>query len=248
MSDQSVFSRISHWFKPASARPSDASQLPLEEGCATLSGPESERPQTIAVTTFLKPWSKRDSALVQLQDGVSTLNDLMTSIKANLDRQAERQDELLRVLEHLPEALRAIPENARVQAETLRAVGEQLQRHNGHYHRLGDVLEKVCDAGIDQRKLLDALHERVDTISQHDRALVDHMRSVSAAMAGVSQNTQTSAQVLDQLKNNARGRDLDLQLVLQRQGARFTLMLSVAILLSLAALAAVCLIGWKPLG
>lgn len=247
----SVFSRISHWFKPAqtSGESTATAELPLENEQATLTQTqtEDERAQNVTVTTFLKPWAKREAALMQLQDGFNTLNDLMTSVKANLDRQSERQDELLRVLHHLPEALRAIPENSRAQTETLKVVGEQLQRHNVHYHRLADVLEKVSDSSADQKKILTALHERVDTISHHDQSLADNMRSVSSAMEGVSQNTQTSAQVLDQLKNNTRTRDVELQLILHRQGVRFTAMLSIAIFLSVAALTAACLIAWKLL-
>jgi methyl-accepting chemotaxis protein len=246
MTEQSVLSRISHWFKPNSRN--DNPMLPLENERATRAESDSERSQTLPVTTFLKPWAKRDAALIQLQEGFSNLNELVTCVKENLERQAQRQDDLLRLLEHLPAALRAIPENSRTQAETLKVVGEQLQRHNVHYHRLADVLEKVSDSASDQKKILDALHDRVDTISQHDQSLADNMRSVSSAMEGVSQNTQTSAHVLDQLKNNTRNRDVELQWLLQRQGTRFTAMLAVAIFLSVAALAAVCLIGWKLLG
>jgi len=71
MTDQSVFSRISHWFKPAD--PLDAAPaLPLAN-------------ETIPVTTYLKPWAKRDAALTQLQQGFVALTDLMSAVKANLD-------------------------------------------------------------------------------------------------------------------------------------------------------------------
>lgn len=241
MSDPSMFSRISHWLKPAS-RPG-ASDLPLEQDTSTLT--EGDSSQAVAVTTFLKPWARREATLAQLQEGFDTLNTLVAAVRDNLDRQAERHDELLRVLRHLPDALRAIPETARTQAETLKVVGEQLQRHNGQYHRLAEVLEKVSESGAGQRKLLDVLSDRVETISQHDRSMVDHMRSVSTAMHGVSQNTQASAEVLDQLKENARTRDVELQVLLHRQGVRFTIMLSAAIVLSLSALAAVGVLGWR---
>lgn len=243
MSDPSMFSRISHWLKPSSRA---AGELPLEHEASTLTDPAAGDPgQPVSVTTFLKPWAKREATLAQLQEGFASLNDLVAAVRDNLDRQAERHDELLRVLRHLPDALRAIPESARTQAETLKVVGEQLQRHNGQYHRLAEVLEKVSESGAGQRKLLDVLSDRVETISQHDRSMVDHMRSVSAAMQGVSQNTQTSAQVLDQLKDNARTRDVELQVMLHRQGVRFTIMLSAAIALSLGALAAVGVLGWR---
>jgi len=232
MTDQSVFSRISHWFKPSA--PIDASTLPLEN-------------ETIPVTTYLKPWAKRDAALTQLQEGFVALTDLMSAVKANLDRQSQRHDELLRILQHLPEALRAIPENARTQSETLKVVGEQLQRHNLHYHRIADVLEKVSGAAADQKQVLDALNDRVETISRHDQSLADNMRFVSSAMEGVSQNTQTSAQVLDQLNANSRQRDLELQSLLHRQSNRVTVMLGVALLLSLAACTTAALLAWKLL-
>ena len=244
MSDPSVFSRISHWLNPSSrgAAPGD---LPLERDAIVDAPPTTDPTHPVQVTTFLKPWAKREATLAQLQEGFNTLNDLVASVKDNLDRQAERHDELLRVLRHLPDALRAIPETARTQSETLKVVGEQLQRHNGQYHRLAEVLEKVSESGAGQKKLLDVLADRVDTISQHDRALADHMRTASAAMEGVSQNTQASAQVLDQLKENARTRDVELHTLLHRQGVRFTIMLSAAIVLSLGALGAVAFLGWK---
>src|SRR5436190_1855943 len=197
MLEQSVFSRISNWLRPLPRGPR-MMELPLENERGTMNETGTQASHALPVATFLKPWAKRDQALVQLQEGFNTLNDLMTSVKENLDRQGQRQDDLLRLLHNLPEALRAIPENARMQSETLKVVGEQLQRHNVHYHRLADVLEKVSDSASDQKKVLDALHDRVATISQHDQSMADNMRSVSSAMQGVSQNTQTSARVLDQ--------------------------------------------------
>lgn len=242
MNNSTVFSRISGWFKPGSD--DGAVELPLENERATLTQTAGQQ-ETVSVTTFLKPWAKRDAALVQLQDGFTALTALMGAVKENLDRQAQRQDELLQVLQHLPAALRAIPENSRMQTETLRAVGEQLQRHNVHYHRLADVLEKVSDSASDQRTILEALHERVDTISQHDRSMADNMRSVSSAMQGVSQNTQASAQVLDQMKTDMGARDHEMKLRMRRHNLRITTMIAVAMVLSLSAIAAVGLIAWK---
>jgi prefoldin subunit 5 len=232
MTDQSVFSRISHWFKPAA--PADSTALPLQN-------------ETISVTTYLKPWAKRDAALTQLQEGFVALTDLLSAVKVNLDSQSQRHDQLLRILQHLPEALRAIPENARTQTETLKVVGEQLQRHNLHYHRIADVLETVSGAAADQKQVLDALNDRVETISRHDQSLADNMRFVSSAMEGVSQNAQTSAQVLDQLNTTSRQRDLDLQSLLHRQSNRVTVMLGVALLLSVAACTSAALLAWKLL-
>jgi len=87
----------------------------------------------------------------------------------------------------------------------------------------------------------------VEAISRHDQSLADNMRFVSNAMEGVSQNTQASAQVLDQLNATARQRDLDLQSLLHRQSNRVTVMLGIALLLSIAACSTATLLAWKLL-
>ncbi|MGC4031419.1 MAG: hypothetical protein QM754_06730 [Tepidisphaeraceae bacterium] len=50
--------------------------------------------------------------------------------------------------------------------------------------------------------------------------------------------------MLESLRNNMSARDNDLQAVLTKQATRFTVMLSVAIFLSIAALVAVAVIGY----
>ena len=57
-------------------------------------------------------------------------------------------------------------------------------------------------------------------------------------------NSQTSAQVLSQMRDNLDARDGQIERVLHRQGVRFTTMLAVAIFLSIAALAAVGVLGF----
>ena len=51
--------------------------------------------------TFLRPWARRDQAIADVRNGVNALADLMHSIRDNLERQNQRQDELLQHLSHL---------------------------------------------------------------------------------------------------------------------------------------------------
>ena len=63
-------------------------------------------------------------------------------------------------------------------------------------------------------------------------------------MQSVTKNSHTSAQVLEQLRDNINKRDGELERIMQRQGTRFTTLLAVAIFLSIAALVAVSIIGY----
>ena len=63
-------------------------------------------------------------------------------------------------------------------------------------------------------------------------------------MQTVTQNTSTSTQVLEQMRDNIDSRDGQLERILHKQNVRFTTMLAVAIFLSIAALVAVRVIGY----
>ena len=57
-------------------------------------------------------------------------------------------------------------------------------------------------------------------------------------------HSETSAMVLKQMREDTTTRNGELERILQRQGSKFTTMLAVAIFLSIAALAAVGVIGY----
>jgi len=60
----------------------------------------------------------------------------------------------------------------------------------------------------------------------------------------VSRSSQTSAQVLEQMRDNTNSREGELQRLLHKQGVRYTTMLAVSIFLAIAALVAVCVMGY----
>jgi uncharacterized phage infection (PIP) family protein YhgE len=222
------FSRLGSWF-----RRNQNNDLPLSDS------------QTIEPrSTFLRPWNKYGPAIHQLQEGFTTLTDLMSAIRENLDRQSKRQDELATYLAHLPEALRALPENSRMHGETLRAIHQQLENQNTQQEKLAEILEKLGTSGGEQRETLDEIRDRVESLRQTDEAISSNMSNLGAALQSVSHNSATGAQVLDQMRQQIGDRDGQLERILQRQGTRFTTMLSIAIFLSIAALVAVGVVGY----
>jgi chromosome segregation ATPase len=227
---ESMLSRIGRWFRGA---PHD--QLPLERDREIV--PTEQ-------TSVFRPWARRDAAITNLQNGFGTLTELMTTIRDALQKQSQRQDELLQCLSHLPEALDAIPESQRVQAETLKTLCQQIQQQGTQQSRLTEILDKVSEAEQSQSRNLDALHERVDRLDEHGEAISSNLRSVGSAMQTVSHNSDSSAQVLRQMRDNLSTRDGELERILHRQNTRFTTLLAIAIFLSIAALAAVGTVGY----
>lgn len=229
-----LVTKIGNWFRRG-VRPDNGDML---------DGDQNGLSRTEGRGSSLKPWAKRDQAIVNLQEGFSTLTDLMSAIKDNLNEQGRRQDELLKYMAHLPEAIQAIPESNRMQGETLRAIHARLEHSNEQQGMIAEILNRVSESGAEQKKSVEEMRERVETFAEHDRKIADNLSSVGTAMQSVSRNSQSSAQVLEQLRDNINSRDGQLERVLHKQAMRFTTMLAVAIFLSIAALAAVAIVGY----
>jgi len=254
-----ILSRIGNWFRRSRTEGTDApadndNGHPadvFDPGLGSAAGgpgngggnnllPTGQEPRS----TFLRPWAKRDAAIEQLQSGVGALAELMTGIRENLERTAKRQDELVQYLSHLPGALQQLPESARVQGEALKAIQIRMERQSEEQGRLADVLERMTQADQVHGRTLDALQERVDTLNEHDKAIAENLNGVGAAMKSLSQHTENSAMVLKQMREDTSSRGGELERILHRQGNRFTTLLTIAIVLSISALAAVGIVGY----
>jgi chromosome segregation ATPase len=198
--------------------------------------------------SFLRPWKRRDAAIANLQQGFDALTGLMGAIRDHLERQEQRQDSLLATLHQLPQALESIPENSRVQSETLRAIRQQIEYNSAQQEKLAEILRDMGQTDGQHKESIQELRQRMEALQQHDQAIADNLSSVGSAMQSVSRNSQSSAEILQQIRGSQAQRDGQIEQLIERQRARFTAMLAVAMFLAIAALAAVSMMGywiWK---
>jgi hypothetical protein len=255
---QKFMSRIGNWFRKSPMSPDETPINGEDGGPPMLAGGDEdpdddqnqEEVQHDAATeaeprmTFLRPWAKRENTMDNLQRGIGALSDLLVSLRDNMEKQSQRQDELLGHLAILPEVLRAIPQASQAQSEALIAIQGQIERQTEQQSKLGDVLERLSNADDSQGRTLQALQETVVSLNDHDQAISHNLQSLGVALESMSGNTQTSATVLEQLRDNTARRDGDLERVIKRQNTRFTTLLTIAIVLSIAALTAVSAFGY----
>jgi len=256
------FSRLGEWFKGGSSgaattaenRTDDlvADPLPLEgqlHDAVVDAQPETDHthpggsPVAIRSTLF-RPWAKRDAAIENLQQGVGALSDLMVSIRDNLDRSSERQDQLLNCLSHLPEVLQQLPESARTQAEALKAIQRRMELQGDEQTKLADILDRMTQADQVNGRTLDALSERVGAVSDHDEKIVENLWSVGTTLELVGRNSEATGAVLQQLRETQVGRTGDIEKLLAKQSTRFSTLLVISILMSVAAISSVATVAY----
>ncbi|HEX8339506.1 MAG TPA: hypothetical protein VF624_01225 [Tepidisphaeraceae bacterium] len=233
MTEQTLMSRMRSWFKRTS--PEDADHV--HEG-------QLMRRENEPRNSLFHPFAKRDAALQSLQSGFVTLTDLMVGIREGLERQSTRSDELLSHLAKLPQVLEQLPESSRVHSETLKALHEELSSQHASQQRLTEILDHVSKSSVSQKETLEGVQDRIDRMRQTDEQIADNLTAVGTTMQELGRNTSAGAHILENMRDNITARDTELQNVLARQGTRFTVMLSIAIFLSIAALVAVAVIGY----
>lgn len=200
---------------------------------------ESAGTDLVPGDSSMRPLNKRDQAIANLQEGFNTLTGLMSTIKDNLKDQNRRQDELLKYLSVLPKAIEGIPETNRLQVESLKAISARLEQQTTQQNLIGEILGKLADNDAQQRTAVEDVRTRVENVAEQNKNIAENLSSVGSAMQTVSKNSSTSAQVLEQVRDSIEKRDGQLERMMHKQAQRFTWLLSVAILLAVAALVAV---------
>src|SRR5207244_12413938 len=121
-----------------------------------------------------RPGAQRDAAIQHLQEGFTTLTDLMGAIRDNLEQQNRRQDELLGALQQLPQVLQSIPESNRMHGETLSAIRQQIEGQGAQSERLGEILGKIGQTTGEQKEMVDDLRGRVEELRTTDTSIADY--------------------------------------------------------------------------
>lgn len=197
--------------------------------------------------SIFRPWAKRDQALQNLSESFVSLTRLMSAIRESLERQHDRQDELIRLLGQLPAVIETIPESNRTQAEALRGIYQQLASQNSAQSTIGEVLNRIVDSNGEQRKLIDALHDQLDGLRQTDASISDNLASVGSAMQALGSSSQTSAQVLQQVQDSLRQRDEAVQAILERQNQRFNFILWLSVVLAITTIVSLVMVTYIAL-
>lgn len=223
-------------------------RLPLEDSAAGIAAQLVDPARSNhGGGSIFRPWARRDQALQNLSEGFVTLTQLMSAIKQSLEKQHERQDELLTLLSRLPAVIEAIPESQRTQSEALRTIYDQLARQNSAQTTLADVLNRIVDSGGEQRKLIDQLNDQLDSLRQTDASISDNLVNVGNAMQTLGQTSQTSASVLQQVQDSLLRRDQEMTEILDRQNQRFNFILWLSVVLAITTIVSLVMVTYIAL-
>lgn len=210
------FSRLGGWFKRSAGQGSAQER-------ATSSAESSQGPADVPVvagtletrSTFLRPWTRRDATVEQLQTGMLAISEVMGTIRCALERQAKRQDEIV----------------------------EQIERQGMQHSQVARVLDRISKADGERRRALEAIVDRVDWINRNEHNLTQNLTNVGIMLQSLDRHSDISAQVLREIRDGMHQQEKKLYGRIRSQN-RLTILLMTGILLSIGALAATGMLGY----
>lgn len=195
-------------------------------------------PTSSSKPSFFRPFTRRDTSSAASSSDVSALSDQLVAIREAIDRQGQRHEDLMTYLSHLPKAMESMPENARLQAEALAAIKQHLENQGTMARQISTIMDKVGQASVDQRRILDSVRMRLDMLAETDQKVAEHFNSFATALSTSTDTTRLTGELLTSLETNIRQRDEALERIIHTHQTRHTLLLAAAIILSAAALIA----------
>jgi hypothetical protein len=249
MTEQGTFfNRIGGWFKRGqveAATPAagdSTNSEPITSAAPKVDASVPVVTGSIERSTFLRPWTRRDATVEQLQTGMLAMSEVMGTIRNNLERQSKRQDEMIEYLLLLPQLIQQIPANARSQREAITSIQRQLEKQDVQNAQVARVLDRISKADGEQRRALEAVQDRVEWINRNEHGLTQSLSNVGLLLQNMSRDGDVSNQVLRQIRDTLTSRENKLFLAFKRQ-SRLNLLLLSGLLTTVTALTATGMLG-----
>ena len=183
------------------------------------------------------PEARKEVTLHQLKQGYSEVVETMQSVRTHLEEQSGRSEQMLALMQDLPEVLRSIPEGTRTQTKMLEAIHANLQQQNETSGHLTSAITGLASAAASQEKALtqisDHLTEEQGTRNQLNEGVATLNTTLSHVMDSNAATRDSMGAVVEQTRVN----DERMRQMYQRSQKMNTAMVLLCLALATGALA-----------
>lgn|GEM_PF-2230640 len=187
----------------------------------------------------IKPNSRagRELAMRQLQDGYMEAVETMKSVREHLERQSDRGDKMLDMMQGVPEALKAIPEAAKNQERMLSHISDNLERQNETATHLTNAIVSLAGASEKQGETLSGINARMAEEDVSRKQLNAGVANLNDTLGGVQEESTATRESMHRLNEESRLNDLRMQEMYQKSNRMTMLMMVLVLALVIGALA-----------
>ncbi|HVX83457.1 MAG TPA: hypothetical protein VH253_01435 [Phycisphaerae bacterium] len=181
----------------------------------------------------------------KIQQSYDSLLQTVQELRAALDGQARRQDELLARLSTLPAAAEALPQASKMQADMLKMINDRLAMHAQQQRQVTDVVNSLGPAKKDHAETLTNIREQIEMGNEIDRQLVESFNRFSMMIDRLQLANQHAVDALQQVRDSYAASAMQMQEWIEKSRHRNGWMIGGAFFMAAAALVIVIVLAYN---
>jgi hypothetical protein len=174
----------------------------------------------------------------KIQQSYDALLQTVQDLRAALDGQARRQEELFDRLSTLPQVAEALPQTSKMQADMLRMINDRLAMHADQQRKV----QEVMNAGggpvkKEYGEALQSIREQIEMGNEIDRQLVESFNRFSMMIDRLQLANQHAVDALQQVRDSYAASAMQMHEWIEKSRNRSGWMIGGAFLMAAASLA-----------
>jgi hypothetical protein len=182
----------------------------------------------------------------KIQQSYDALLQTVQDLRATLDGQARRQEELFNRLSTLPLAAEALPQTTKMQSDMLKLINDRLAMHADQHRKATEVINAlgggapsrtgISGAKKESTEALRAIREQIETGNEIDRQLVESFNRFSMMIDRLQLANQHAVSALQQVRDSYAASAMQMHEWIEKSRHRGSWILAVAFLFSAGAM------------
>jgi hypothetical protein len=178
----------------------------------------------------------------KIQQSYDALLQTVQDLRAALDGQSRRQEELFDRLSTLPHAAEALPQTSKMQSDMLKLINDRLAMHANQQRRVTEVVNALGGtpgAGSVKKEYaeaLQAIREQIETGNEIDRQLVESFNRFSMMIDRLQLANQHAVNALQQVRDSYAASAMQMQEWIEKSRHRGGWLIGMSFLMALASL------------
>ena len=178
----------------------------------------------------------------KIQQSYDALLETVQDLRAALDGQARRQEELFDRLSTLPHAAEALPQTSKMQSDMLKLINDRLAMHANQQRRVTEVVNALGGGGAvasvkkEYAEALQAIREQIETGNEIDRQLVESFNRFSMMIDRLQLANQHAVDALQQVRDSYAASAMQMHEWIEKSRHRGGWLIGASFLLALGSL------------
>ena len=179
----------------------------------------------------------------KIQQSYDALLQTVQDLRAALDGQSRRQEELFDRLSTLPHAAEALPQTTKMQSDMLKLINDRLAMHADQQRKVTEVINALGGTGAgaagakkEYAEALQSIREQIETGNEIDRQLVESFNRFSMMIDRLQLANQHAVDALQQVRDSYAASAMQMHEWIEKSRHRGGWVIGIAFLMSVASL------------